>query len=114
MLSSKMRQLMLGGASAAILISSPFAAYAGDPKPQTKTNINLAVASNFYGTPPSNSAITDIINAFEMESSTFSVTVVDFGATGDLEDRIINGNTAGVDIFLAADTDHPLDLLKSH
>jgi ABC-type molybdate transport system substrate-binding protein len=103
---------MLGITSAAILMSSSFGADAGSP--HASTNINLAVASNFYGMPPSNSAITDIISAFEAENPGYTVTVVDNGATGDLENRIISGNSLGVDLFLAADTEHPLDLLINH
>src|SRR6516162_8266682 len=73
-------------------------------QPPVKTaNINLAVASNFYGVPPSNSAITDIINAFQAANPSWTVTVVDNGATGTLADHIINGNTLRVDLFLAAD-----------
>jgi ABC-type molybdate transport system substrate-binding protein len=109
---SSTKQWMLGLTSAAILVSSSFAADAGSP--HANTNINLAVASNFYGSPPSNSAITDLISAFEAENPGYTVTVVDFGATGDLEDRIISGNSLGVDLFLAADTEHPLDLLTNH
>jgi molybdate transport system substrate-binding protein len=93
-------------------MSSSFVAHAGSP--HAKTNINLAVASNFYGFPPSNSAITDIINAFEMENPGYTVTVVDNGATATLEQHIIDGNALGVDLFLAADTDHPQDLLTNH
>jgi len=59
MLSSNAKQWMLGAASAAILMSFSLTVHA-------KTNINLAVASNFYGVPPSNSAITDVINAFRL------------------------------------------------
>ena len=66
MLSSNAKQWMLGAASAAILTAYSFAGHAGDT--QRETNINLAVASNFYGVPPSNSAITDIINSFESEN----------------------------------------------
>jgi hypothetical protein len=52
MLSSNAKQWMLGAASAAILMSFSFATHAdGNYKPR-KTNINLAVASNFYGVPP--------------------------------------------------------------
>jgi ABC-type molybdate transport system substrate-binding protein len=82
----------------------------------TSTNINLAVASNFYGVPPSNSAITDIILAFEKQyaSSNYAVTVVDNGATSTLADHIISGNTRKVDLFLAADTTTPEDLLIDH
>jgi ABC-type glycerol-3-phosphate transport system substrate-binding protein len=112
MLSGNAKQWILGTASAAVLMSSSFAADAGSP--HAHTNINLAVASNFYGSPPSNSAITDLINAFEAENPGYTVTVVDNGATGDLEDRIISGNSLGVDLFLAADTEHPLDLLTNH
>jgi hypothetical protein len=61
-------------------------------------NINLAVASNFYGVPPSNSAITDLISAFQALHPGWTVTVVDNGATATLENNIINGNTAGVDL----------------
>ena len=107
MLSSNAKQLMLGAASAAILMSSSFAADA-------KTNINLAVASNFYGVPPSNSAITDLINVFEMDNPNYTVTVVDNGATATLASRITSGNTLKVDLFLAADTATPLDLYLNH
>jgi molybdate transport system substrate-binding protein len=107
MLSSNAKQWMLGAASAAILLSCSLACA------QT-TNINLAVASNFFGFPPSNSAITDIINAFEAENPGDTVTVVDNGATSTLEGRIIAGNALGVDLFLAADTETPLDLLTNH
>ena len=72
------------------------------------------VASNFYGVPPSNSAITDLINAFEMDNPGYTVTVVDNGATATLEGNIINGNSRRVDLFLAADTATPLDLLTNH
>jgi len=112
MLSTNAKSLMLGAASAAILMSFPFAAYAdGHVK---GTNINLAVASNFYGVPPSNSAITDLINAFETANPGYTVTVVDNGATATLESNIINGNSRRVDLFLAADTATPLDLLTNH
>jgi ABC-type molybdate transport system substrate-binding protein len=109
MLGSNTKQWMLGIASAAILMS-PILATA-----QT-TNINLAVASNFFGIPPSNSAITDIINAFEAKNQNlgYTVTVVDNGATATLEGRIIAGNALGVDLFLAADTETPQDLLINH
>lgn len=116
MSSSNANQLMLGAASAAILMASSFAAHAGDTNspPQRETNINLAVASNFYGVPPSNSAITDLINAFEMANPGYTVTVVDNGATATLESNIINGDSRKVDLFLAADTATPLDLLTNH
>lgn len=106
------KQWMLGVASAAILMSFSLAAYAGSP--HASTNINLAVASNFFGFPPDNSAITDLINAFQAENPGYTVTVVDNGATSTLEAHIINGNTLGVDLFLAADTATPLDLLNNH
>jgi ABC-type molybdate transport system substrate-binding protein len=112
MLGKNAKQWMLGAASAAILMVSPFAAHAGgSPK---ATNINLAVASNFYGEPPSNSAITDIINAFEAENPNYTVTVVANGATATLAANIINGNEAKVDLFLGADTATPLDLYLNH
>ena len=88
MSSSKAKQLILGAAAAGILMASSFAVHAGSsnypPRPKT-TNINLAVASNFYGVPPSNSAITDIINAFMMANPSYTVTVVDNGATATLK-----------------------------
>jgi molybdate transport system substrate-binding protein len=110
MLGNYAKQLILVAASVAILMASSFAAHAED----TKTNINLAVASNFYGVPPSNSAITDLINAFEAANPNYTVTVVDNGATATLAQHIIDGNTRGVDLFLAADTETPLDLLTNH
>ena len=59
MLSNYAKQLILGAAAAAIVMASAFAAYAEDTeslhhKHREKTNINLAVASNFYGVPPNN------------------------------------------------------------
>jgi ABC-type glycerol-3-phosphate transport system substrate-binding protein len=87
--------------SAAIFMASSFAALAGDSykPPHGKTNINLAVASNFYGLPPSNSAITDLINAFEAANPNYTVTVVDNGATATLASHIIDGNRLKVDLF---------------
>src|SRR5215469_6940024 len=110
MLANNLKRLMLGAASATILMSPALAATA------ETTNINLAVASNFYGIPPNNSAITDIIVAFEAENQAqgYTVTVVDNGATATLEAHIIAGNTLGVDLFLAADTETPQDLLVNH
>src|ERR1700737_4041199 len=97
MSSRNAKQWMIGVALAGILISSPFAAHAAP-------NINLAVASNFFGVPPSNSAITDLINAFEIANPNYTVTVVDNGATATLASHIISGNSLKVDLFLAADT----------
>src|SRR5689334_11216351 len=116
MLVSNVKQLIVGAASAAMLMASSFAAHADDKKfpSHRTTNINLAVASNFYGVPPFNSAITDIINAFEAENPNNTVTVVDNGATATLESHIINGNALKVDLFLAADTETPQDLLINH
>jgi ABC-type glycerol-3-phosphate transport system substrate-binding protein len=94
-----LKQLVLGAASAAILIWPTLAG--------AQTNINLAVASNFFGIPPNNSAITDIITAFEAENPGNTVAVVDNGATATLEANIIAGNALGVDLFLAADTETP-------
>jgi len=107
---------MLGTALATILMASSFAAHADDTQspPPKKTNINLAVASNFYGFPPDNSAITDLINAFESANPQYTVTVVDNGATATLASHIIDGNELKVDLFLAADTETPLDLLTNH
>jgi hypothetical protein len=60
MLSSNTRKWILGAAAAALLIIRSHAVLAADnDPPHRNTNINLAVASNFYGVPPSNSAITD-------------------------------------------------------
>ena len=116
MLSNYAKQLILGAAAVAIVMASAFAAHAEGSKfpPHAKTNINLAVASNFYGVPPSNSAITDLINAFETANPHYTVTVVDNGATATLASQIINGNELKVDLFLAADTETPLDLLINH
>jgi hypothetical protein len=98
MLSSHAKQLMLGAASAAIFPVSSLAADAGNSSypPSSKiANINLAVASNFYGDPssnPPNSAITDIINAFQATNPDWTVTVTDNGATATLASNIMNGN----------------------
>jgi molybdate transport system substrate-binding protein len=101
---------MVAAISASIVTCSSFAAVAWDGP----SNINLAVASNFYGVPPSNSAITDLITAFQSLHPGYTVTVVDNGATATLESNIINGNKAEVDLFLAADTATPQDLLVNH
>jgi molybdenum ABC transporter molybdate-binding protein len=119
MLSNYAKQLILGAAAAAIVMASSFAAHAEDTtfphhKRHNKTNINLAVASNFYGNPPTSSAITDIIAAFEAANPRYTVTVVDNGSTGSLADHIINGNERKVDLFLAADTETPQVLLIDH
>ena len=106
------RKLMLGAGFAMISIWTSFEAQADNPT--KKTNINLAVASNFYGVPPSNSAITDIINAFQAENPNYTVTVADNGATATLESHIISGNALRVDLLLAADTVTPQDLLVKH
>src|SRR5271165_3458355 len=109
-MSSAQHQRMVGAISASIIMCSSFAAFAWEEP----ANINLAVASNFYGVPPSNSAITDLISAFEALFPGYTVTVVDNGATATLESNIINGNAAKVDLFLAADTATPQDLLVNH
>jgi ABC-type molybdate transport system substrate-binding protein len=111
------KQLALSAATTAILVSSPLTAFAygGNSPPTGKmANINLAVASNFYGSPPSNSAIKDLINEFEAENPDYTVTVTDNGATATLEQHIIDGNQYQVDLFLAADTATPLDLYTNH
>jgi molybdate transport system substrate-binding protein len=117
MLSSHAKQVMLGAAATAIFMVTSLAADAWNsnqpPSPKT-ANINLAVASNFYGVPPSNSAITDIITAFEAENPNWTVKVTDNGATATLAANIINGNKAKVDLFLAADTATPLMLYLEH
>jgi ABC-type glycerol-3-phosphate transport system substrate-binding protein len=109
-MSSAQHQRMLGAISASVIMCSSFAAFAWEEP----ANINLAVASNFYGAPPSNSAITDLFNAFEALYPNYTVNVVDNGATATLESNIIDGNTAKVDLFLAADTETPQDLLVNH
>ena len=116
MLSSHAKQLILGAAAAAVFMVSSLAADAGNSssslRPKT-ANINLAVASNFYGDPtsnPPNSAITDIITAFQKANPNWTVTVTANGATATLAANIINGNKANVDLFLAADTETPLSL----
>jgi molybdenum ABC transporter molybdate-binding protein len=106
------KKLMLGTGFAAISLWTSFEAQADNAT--KKTNINLAVASNFYGVPPSNSAIADITNAFQTENPNYTVTVVDNGATATLESHIINGNALRVALFLAADTNTPQDLLVNH
>src|SRR5580700_10642977 len=109
-MSSGQQKRVVGAISASIFMCSSVAAFAWDEP----ANINLAVASNFYGVPPSNSAITDLISAFQALNPGWTVTVVDNGATATLESNIISGNTAGVDLFLAADTATPQDLLINH
>jgi ABC-type glycerol-3-phosphate transport system substrate-binding protein len=76
MLNRNKKQLMLGFMAAAAITSSSLSSHADGTG---TTNINLAVASNFYGSPQ-DSAITDIINAFESANSNYTVTVTDNGA----------------------------------
>ena len=114
MLTDNAKRLFRGSMSVVILMFFLSLAYADGTHKPRNTNINLAVASNFYGVPPSNSAITDIINAFEIENPGYTVTVVDNGATATLESHIINGNALKLDLFLAADTATPQDLLINH
>ncbi len=104
---TSIRRLLLSGVAAAMLATSSLAAHA--------TNINLAVASNFYGVPPSNSAVTDLIAAFVAANpgAGYTVTVVDNGATATLASHITTGNTRGVDLFLAADVATPWQLYNS-
>ena len=114
-MSSRLHRRVALAISASVLMCCPFAASAWDNgEPEGQANINLAVASNFYGVPPSNSAITDLISAFEAIHPGYTVTVVDNGATATLEGQIINGNALKVDLFLAADTATPQDLLVNH
>jgi molybdate transport system substrate-binding protein len=109
-MSSKQYGCTVAIVSASMVFCSSSVAFAWNEP----ANINLAVASNFYGVPPSNSAITDLIAAFEAANPGDTVTVVDNGATATLESNIINGNAAGVDLFLAADTATPQDLVVNH
>ena len=107
MLNKTMKQLMPAAASAALLISAGVEAHA--------TTINLAVASNFYGTNyPTTSAIADIITAFQAANSGYSVVVTQNGSSGTLENQITGGNALNVDLFLSADQSHPLDLYNNH
>jgi molybdate transport system substrate-binding protein len=100
-------RFIAGGVLAASLLSHPMTAHA--------TNINISVASNFYiSGAPLNSPIADVIAAFQSANPSYTVTVVQNGATGTLENQIISGNALGVDLFMAADTAHPLDLATMH
>ena len=109
MLNKTMKQLMPAAASAALLISAGVEAHA------TTTTINLAVASNFYGTNfPLTSAIGNIISSFVAANPSYSVVVTQNGSSGTLENQITGGNALNVDLFLAADQSHPLDLYNNH
>jgi molybdate transport system substrate-binding protein len=102
----RIRHLVKGGLTAALLTASSFAAHAA--------NINLAVASNFYiSGVAGNSPIADLIAAYQSAHAGDTVTVVQNGATGTLESQITGGNGLGVDLFLAADTAHPQDLVTN-
>ncbi len=105
MLSSKMKQLALGGVSAAILLSSGMAAQA------QAININVATAANFTGT------LNDIITQFENYYAdnygldyTISVTS---GPTATLKADIIAGSPQ-FDFFFSADQAAPQDLYANH
>ena len=101
------RHLAQGGFAAALLAATSLGAHAA--------NINISVASNFYiSNMPGNSPITDLIAAYQAIHQADTVTVVQNGSTQTLEDQITGGNSLGVDLFLAADTDHPQDLVTNH
>jgi molybdate transport system substrate-binding protein len=101
-----MKLLVQGGVTAALLAASSLGAHAA--------NINLAVASNFYiSGVAGNSPIADLIAAYQTANPGNTVTVVQNGATGTLESQITGGNALGVDLFLAADTAHPQDLVTN-
>jgi molybdate transport system substrate-binding protein len=101
-----MKLLVQGGVTAALLAASSLGAHAA--------NINLAVASNFYiSGNVGNSPIADLIAAYQNANPGDTVTVVQNGATGTLESQITGGNALGVDLFLAADTAHPQDLVTN-
>ena len=69
-MSSVKHRRMVRVISASMLMCSALAAFAwAGNEPVAPANINLAVASNFFGVPPSNSAITDIISAFRSPQS---------------------------------------------
>lgn len=103
-----MKKLVLGGVSAALLASSSGAAYA-------TTTINVAVAANFYGVSfPTTSALGEIISAFVTANPSYSVAVVDHGSTGTLVNHITTGNSLGVDLLLAADESHVVDLYNNY
>ena len=100
------KHFVQGGLAAALLAASSCGAHA--------TNINLAVASNFYiSGVAGNSPIADLIAAYQNANPGNTVTVVQNGATGTLESQITGGNSLGVDLFLAADTAHPQDLVTN-
>jgi molybdate transport system substrate-binding protein len=100
------KHLAQGGLAAALLAGSSFGAHAA--------NINISVASNFYiSGMVGNSPIADLIAAYQAATGD-TVTVVQNGSTGTLETQITSGNALGVDLFLAADTAHPQDLVTNH
>ena len=96
------------GIGIASVLEVPFAA-------QATTTINVAAAANLTG------PLAAIINQFQTDYSTSGYMVsATYGSTGTLEAQI-NGtcmgctpNQPGYDLFLAADTDHPNDLINNY
>jgi molybdate transport system substrate-binding protein len=85
------------------------------PLAANAANINLSVASNFYiSFTAGDSPIYDLKAAYEAANPGDTITVVENGSTGTLEASITGGNPNNVDLFLAADTDHPQDLYDNH
>jgi len=111
MLNRKMKHIVPAAASAAMLLSAGSEAVA-------TTTINLAVASNFYGTTsgfPTTSPIGNIISSFVAANPSYSVVVVQNGSSGSLESQITSsGNSLNVDLFLSADTAKPFDLYTNY
>ena len=104
-----LKEIMACGAALSFFLIAPGAAQA--------TNINLAVASNFYGdgvAGTNTSIIADIISDFQNAYSGYTVTVVANGATQTLKNQITTGNTSAVDLFLAADYTTPQDLAANY
>lgn len=99
--------------SAAAVVVSLFS---GGASPALATNINVSAAANFCAPPNPNdpTPLGDLITAFQTANPSYTVTLVQCGATGTLASQITGGNSLGVDLFLAANSATPASLASGY
>jgi len=85
---------------------------------QAVTTINLAVASDFYGSSggfPTSSPIGHIISSFVAANPSYSVQVIQTGPSLQLENQITSSNNAlNIDLLLSGDSNVPFDLYNNY
>jgi len=108
MLNSNLRNILLAGASASLILSGSAGAA------NASNTINVAVASNFYGNNyPTTSPIASVISAFVALNPSYNVVVTSHGASGDIFNSITGGNISNVDVVFFADNTRAATLAQS-